>query len=66
MSKGIRYVVEEVGFGGSIQQVSKYENGGGTQILARFTEMGYEANRAAALKLCAELSRDSVATCRLR
>ena len=44
-----RYVAEEVGFGGSIHQVSLYVDGGGTKIIRRFTGEGYDANRAAAL-----------------
>jgi hypothetical protein len=54
MSK--RYAVEEVGFGGSIQQVSLYENGRGTQIIAQCTGDGYDQNRANALALCATLN----------
>jgi hypothetical protein len=55
MSK--RYAVEEVGFGGSIQQVSLYESGRGTQIIAQFTGNGYDQNKADALALCRELNR---------
>lgn len=54
-----RYVVEEVGFGGSIQQVSLYENGGGTVIVKQFTDQDYEANRAAAIALCEQLKREA-------
>ena len=52
-----KYVAEEVGFCGSIQQVSLYENGGGTQIIKQFTSEGsYEANKAAAIALAATLN----------
>jgi len=51
-----KYVVEEVGFGSSVQQVSFYAPGAGTQIIRQFTGLGYDANRAAAQKLCAELN----------
>ena len=50
------YRAEEVGFGGSIQQVSRYVNGGGSEIVRQFTGEGYEANRAAAIAFAAEMN----------
>ena len=54
--KQVRYVVEEVGFGGSVQQVAKYSEGSGTIIVQQFTGAGYEANRKAAIDLCKQLT----------
>jgi len=50
------FKVEAVGFGGSIQQVSMYEEGKGTTIIEQFWGHGYEENRDMALALCAELN----------
>lgn len=51
----IVYKAENVGFGGSIWQVSRYVNGGGTKIMGVFTGNGWEQNKRDAEAFCASL-----------